>query len=186
MFQLIIYCLLPLLTFGAINWEDCGQADRSLVLRKFNVKGDKVFVDGNNSIEAEVDFSLLDPLDEEVTMSSEFRRYFSILGVEASVKIPCRSDVGSCSGSFCYFVDSYKNLANTFAAQLKVPPSCKMQVGRYMGNVSYPIPLKDIGHVMSAALQYAASGKYGLVMRWYYRDAEIGCVSIMADVEFKL
>ncbi|XP_015793742.1 ganglioside GM2 activator-like [Tetranychus urticae] len=181
MFQLVIFCLLPLL-ISCVNYEDCGQADRSLVFRKLNFANQSLLIDGVNPIRAEVDFSLLDPVDNEVTLSAELIRYFTILGYETSVSLPCINDVGSCSNNFCYMVQSYETLARSFATQLKVPFDCLMKPGRYSGNVTYPVPIEGFRPLLSA-LSWAASGKYELTIRWTSNDIEIGCLAVTADVE---
>ncbi|XP_015794121.1 ganglioside GM2 activator [Tetranychus urticae] len=175
--NLFVYCLLPALISCAVNWEDCGQADRSLVFHKINFKSDAIVIDGHKPIEAEVDFSVLDPFDYEVTMSAELRRYFSILGIKSSVKIPCINDAGSCSGPFCYFVQSYSNLARSFADQLHVPFDCAIEKGRYKGNITYPIPT-NVFNKIPTVITNNLSGKYELVIRWYFGDQEAGCLAI--------
>ncbi|XP_015794123.1 ganglioside GM2 activator-like isoform X2 [Tetranychus urticae] len=182
MFQLIVFCLLPLFISCAINWEDCGNADRSFVFRKLNFKDQNLVIDGKSPIQTEVDFSLLDPVDKEVTLSAELRRYFNILGAEQSVKLPCINDVGSCSNNFCYLVQSYETVARTIATQLKVPFNCEMKSGRYSGNITYPVPLDGFRPLLSA-LSWAASGKYEFIVRWYLEGNEIGCLAVSADLQ---
>ncbi|XP_015795683.1 ganglioside GM2 activator-like [Tetranychus urticae] len=175
--NLIVYCLFPTFISCTVNWEDCGQADRSLVFHKINFKSDKIIIDGDEPIQAEVDFSVLDPFDYEVTMSAELRRYFKLLFIEKSFKVPCINDAGSCSGSFCYFVQSYANLARSFADSLHAPFNCAMEKGRYAGNITYPIPTNVFNKIPSVITKNL-SGKYELVIRWYFGDQEAGCLAI--------
>ncbi|XP_015794120.1 ganglioside GM2 activator [Tetranychus urticae] len=182
MFQLIVFCLLPLCISCAISWEDCGKADRSLVFRKLNFKRENLVIDGRSPIEFGIDFSLLDPMVKEVTMSSELRRHFNIFGYKNSVLLPCINDVGSCSNNFCHMVASNAIFARAVATQLKVPFDCLMKSGRYAGHVTYPVPLDGFKPLLSA-FSWAASGNYELIVRWYLQGAEIGCLALSADLQ---
>ncbi|XP_053202039.1 uncharacterized protein LOC128386948 [Panonychus citri] len=186
MFNLIVVILLvsPIVSFGAdVAWEDCGQADRSLVFTKVGLKSPLV-VDSHQPIDIDVAFDVLDPLDSNVQISTDLRRYFSVLGIQSSVKIPCINDVGSCSGSFCHFVQSYSDLARSFAEQLNVPFSCELNAGHIQGTVNYNIKTKTFSRIPSVLLS-AASGTYELVIRWTSNGHEIGCLALHTQIDIR-
>ncbi|XP_053200710.1 ganglioside GM2 activator-like [Panonychus citri] len=179
--KLIVLCLLPVSILCTVRWEDCGQADRSLVFHKLNFASDRIVIDGKQPLKAEVSFDLLDSLDYDVQMDATLRRYFTFFGIKRSVQLPCVNDAGSCSGKFCYFVQSYANLARSFAEQLHVPFDCRMQPTTYAGNISYAVPptaFKRIPSVITEAL----SGVYELVIRWKSDGHELGCLAISSEL----
>ncbi|XP_053200704.1 uncharacterized protein LOC128385807 [Panonychus citri] len=183
--KLIVLCLLPVSIFGAVKWQDCGQEDRSLVFKKLNFATEKITIDGKNPLKAEVDFDLLNPIDDNVQMDAILSRRFTVWGFSQSITIPCFNDAGSCSGQFCYFVQSYYKLARVLAEQLHVPFDCHMQPTTYAGNISYPVPPTAFENVPSI-IANAISGTYELSVRWTSDDHEIGCLSVVADLEIDL
>ncbi|XP_015790340.1 uncharacterized protein LOC107367170 [Tetranychus urticae] len=180
MFRLIVLCLLPLTSLANVAWEDCGAADRSIVFRKVGLAS-PLTISSSQPLLMDLAFDLLDPLDTDVNIDIEMRRYFSILGIKTSIKIPCINDVGSCSGPFCYFVQSYANLARSVANQLNVPFSCELEPTHVNGTVTYSVPTSALRRIPSVLLS-AASGDYGLIVRWKSIDREIACLSIRSNI----
>lgn len=198
------------------SWEDCGRADRRLVVNKVKVLPNPIVLYGKTVLNISADVKLVEELNDSTTVSIKIHRITKLFARTLKIPIPCLDGfLGSCTMSFCkYFNDPRAHqIFCSILKKLGRECTCPLAADRYvasnvggtlaldalpvpaallrLGTVSVLCNISIYTYTCTYALKFlffsVSQGNYQLELNFLdSKKRPFGCFKMTTHIDFKM